>query len=127
MAISRRNFLILSALGGGAAAFAPGLQAAPRKARHEPGAAPADAEIAWLDGAPPAGHEGQTWGVPWPRGTKGPRTVEPGDLRIRRRGSGFTARLTWRRLQARRECSRASAQCRKDEEVAPADCHDPLS
>ncbi|MES2441191.1 MAG: Tat pathway signal sequence domain protein [Pseudomonadota bacterium] len=28
-----------------------------------------DADIVWLDGAPPAAHEGQTWGVPWPRGS----------------------------------------------------------
>lgn len=28
-----------------------------------------EAAIRWLDGAPPSRHEGQTWGVPWPRGT----------------------------------------------------------
>jgi hypothetical protein len=29
-----------------------------------------DAELAWLDGTPPAGgHEGTSWGVPWPRGS----------------------------------------------------------
>ncbi|HEX8302645.1 Tat pathway signal sequence domain protein [Sphingomonas sp.] len=33
-------------------------------------APPLDAAIRWLDGAPPALHEGVTWGVPWPRGTK---------------------------------------------------------
>ena len=25
-------------------------------------------EAVWLDGTPPASHEGQCWGVPWPRG-----------------------------------------------------------
>jgi hypothetical protein len=32
-------------------------------------------DIAWLDGAPPPSHEGQTLGVPWPRGTVPARTT----------------------------------------------------
>ena len=30
--------------------------------------APAGADVLWLDRAPPVGHEGQSWGMPWPRG-----------------------------------------------------------
>jgi len=33
-----------------------------------------DAPIRWLDGVPPVRHEGQTWGVPWPRGTVARKT-----------------------------------------------------
>jgi hypothetical protein len=73
MAISRRSFLVGSALAG-SLAFAPGLVAAPGKQKRGLPPPPADAEIGWLDGTPPAYHEGQTWGVPWPRGTKRART-----------------------------------------------------
>lgn len=71
MTISRRKFLVQAALAGTAAGLAPGsLAQAPERRR----AALADAEIRWIDGAPPALHEGQTWGVPWPRGTTARRT-----------------------------------------------------
>ncbi|WP_374940266.1 RIFT barrel domain-containing protein [Pedomonas mirosovicensis] len=71
MTISRRDFIVRAALAGtaistvGAPALAQTDSAAPP--------APKDADIRWLDDAPPALHEGQTWGVPWPRGTKKPR------------------------------------------------------
>ncbi|PSJ38990.1 exo-rhamnogalacturonan lyase family protein [Allosphingosinicella deserti] len=71
MAISRRTFLVHSMLAGSAMAAAPVLGAVPPKLRRRSaGAPPVDAEIVWLDGAPPAVDEGQTWGVPWPRGTR---------------------------------------------------------
>jgi hypothetical protein len=27
-------------------------------------------DVAWLDETPPTGHDGQSWGQPWPRGTR---------------------------------------------------------
>ena len=63
-AVSRRGFLAGSALAGVLAADQPALAAAGRSASVDPSA------IAWLDGAPPARHEGQSWGQPWPRGTR---------------------------------------------------------
>jgi hypothetical protein len=47
---------------GSAAARAPRMGMPPTQAR-------------WIDGAPPARHEGVTWGVPWPRGLHGRRTA----------------------------------------------------
>ena len=66
--ISRRDFIVRAALAGTCLAVAPPALARARR-RGPAGPVPADAEVAWLDG-PPALHEGQTWGVPWPRGTK---------------------------------------------------------
>ncbi|TFI57638.1 twin-arginine translocation signal domain-containing protein [Sphingomonas parva] len=68
--ISRRAFLVHSALAGGSLAALPGLFPAEAKVRGDLPAPPVDAEIAWIDGAAPVLHEGETWGVPWPRGTK---------------------------------------------------------
>jgi hypothetical protein len=73
MAISRRVFLLQSALAGGSVALSPALLAAEPKLRRSHGAPPIDADLRWLDEAPPALHEGVTWGVPWPRGTKSRR------------------------------------------------------
>ena len=75
MTISRRRFLVQAALAGTSFAVAPPALAALAQGRGSGAAlAPRDAEIVWIDGAPPALHEGQTWGVPWPRGTKPRRT-----------------------------------------------------
>lgn len=62
--------MVQAALAGTAIAALPGAAVAQARAK-----APArrDARIAWLDGGPPPSHEGQTWGVPWPRGTKSRR------------------------------------------------------
>ena len=62
--VSRRDFIRTAALAGAAV---PALEGGSALAAPSP--APGDAEIAWLDGAPPTSHEGQCWGVPWPRGT----------------------------------------------------------
>lgn len=66
--LHRRDFLRAGLAAGVAPAAllrAPGASAA----RVAP-----DAAIRWLDGAPPAAHDGQTWGVPWPRGAVSPKT-----------------------------------------------------
>jgi hypothetical protein len=67
--VNRRNFMKQAALAGAAAPLAgaasPSAMAAPVSG----------SDIVWLDGAPPASHEGQTWGVPWPRGTVPARTT----------------------------------------------------
>ncbi|WP_229665570.1 exo-rhamnogalacturonan lyase family protein [Croceicoccus mobilis] len=67
--MTRRSMLASSALAGSAAAL-PGLaqaaSPAPSTGLHK-GSGP---DVAWLDPAPPAAHEGQAWGQPWPRGTK---------------------------------------------------------
>ncbi|WP_447726092.1 exo-rhamnogalacturonan lyase family protein [Sphingomonas koreensis] len=68
MAVSRRDFLVRTALAGGAAFGVQGLPAQAKVRRPAP--ALADAPVRWLDGAPPARHDGVTWGVPWPRGSK---------------------------------------------------------
>ncbi|MDP8912443.1 MAG: twin-arginine translocation signal domain-containing protein, partial [Pseudomonadota bacterium] len=64
--ISRRDFIVQATLASAAAGAL-----APSAAYGRPRApAKREANIVWLDGAPPAAHEGQTWGVAWPRGTK---------------------------------------------------------
>ncbi|WP_213982438.1 twin-arginine translocation signal domain-containing protein [Sphingomonas sp. dw_22] len=65
--VSRRDFMRQAALAGAAVPMA----AEPALAEATRAAAPpsSDSDIAWLDGAPPASHEGQSWGAPWPRGT----------------------------------------------------------
>jgi len=63
--LSRRDFIRSAALAGTAAPALNGnaaLAAAPPRPDN-------DAEIVWLDNSPPPAHEGQCWGVPWPRGT----------------------------------------------------------
>ncbi|MCW4462911.1 Tat pathway signal sequence domain protein [Sphingomonas sp. BT-65] len=67
MAVSRRGFLAQTALGG--AVLSVPLGGAQAKVRR-PAPALVDAPVRWLDGAAPARHDGLTWGVPWPRGTK---------------------------------------------------------
>ena len=64
--VNRRDFMRQAALAGGAVPIAAGpvFGATPPHALP-----PADTDIAWLDGAPPATHDGQSWGMPWPRGT----------------------------------------------------------
>lgn len=68
MAVNRRDFLMRTALASGAVLGAPVVPAQAKVRRLAP--ALVDAPIRWLDGAPPARHDGLTWGVPWPRGTK---------------------------------------------------------
>lgn len=68
MAVSRRDFLMRTALASGAVLGAPAIPAQAKQRRSAP--AVVDAPVRWLDGAPPARHDGLTWGVPWPRGTK---------------------------------------------------------
>jgi len=65
MMVSRRDFLARTALAGGAA-FGMPVQAKVRR----PAPALVDAPIRWLDDMPPVRHDGLTWGVPWPRGSK---------------------------------------------------------
>lgn len=67
MAVSRRGFLARTALGG--AVLSVPLGGAQAKVRR-PAPALVDAPVRWLDGTAPARHDGLTWGVPWPRGTK---------------------------------------------------------
>ncbi|WP_019832041.1 exo-rhamnogalacturonan lyase family protein [Sphingomonas sp. PR090111-T3T-6A] len=61
--VSRRDFLAGSAVAAGALAT-PATAAAPSRT------VPPQDGPHWLDGAPPATHEGQCWGYPWPRGTQ---------------------------------------------------------
>jgi len=68
MAVSRRVFLTRTALASGAVLGAPALPAQAKVRRPAP--ATVDAPVRWLDGTPPARHDGITWGVPWPRGSK---------------------------------------------------------
>ena len=71
---SRREILASTAVAGSMALIADRAGAAtlPQTPTPEPigsGIAPAD-DAVWLDGTPPAAHEGQSWGQPWPRGTR---------------------------------------------------------
>ena len=64
--VNRRDFINSAALAGlaaGAVKLSEGeaFAQAAQTGRAEP-------DVAWLDGAPPASHAGQTWGMPWPRG-----------------------------------------------------------
>jgi len=61
---NRRDFLML------ASAAAPLVVAAKAQAQTRAPAAPqtGGADVHWLDGEAPAIHEGQTWGMPWPKG-----------------------------------------------------------
>lgn len=63
--ISRRTFISSTALAGGLAAIPVVADAAPSPGRDDSGS-----DVRWLDGTPPAAHEGQSWGQPWPRGTR---------------------------------------------------------
>jgi len=65
--VSRRDFIRQAALAGAAAPLAAG-EAAGKTIRQDPKPNSAS-DVAWLDGSPPATHEGQSWGMPWPRGT----------------------------------------------------------
>lgn len=68
MAVSRRDFLMRTALASGAVLGTSAIAAQAKQRR--PARPLVDAPVRWLDGAPPARHDGVTWGVPWPRGTK---------------------------------------------------------
>lgn len=61
MTLSRRSFLLTSAMAGTAIGVSPAVAPAAAAPRRQ-------ARISWLDQVPPHSHEGQTWGVPWPRG-----------------------------------------------------------
>ncbi len=70
MSINRREFLVQTALAGTAlTSSTPSPAGAQRPTEPRPDASLAD-EVVWLDGLPPTAHEGQTWGMPWPRGTR---------------------------------------------------------
>lgn len=63
--LSRRHFL------AGTAAAGAGIAAIPASGTAaQTRSAPLPSDLVWLDGAAPAAHEGQSWGYPWPRGTK---------------------------------------------------------
>lgn len=62
--ISRRSFIAGTALAGSLAT----LPARPADAAASP--PQVEGDVQWLDGAPPPAHEGQSWGQPWPRGTR---------------------------------------------------------
>ncbi|HEX8413691.1 MAG TPA: twin-arginine translocation signal domain-containing protein, partial [Sphingomicrobium sp.] len=65
--LSRRHFLAGTAVAG------VGLSAAASETNTPAGKLEATAlpsDLNWLDGAAPAAHEGQSWGYPWPRGTR---------------------------------------------------------
>ncbi|MBC9031873.1 twin-arginine translocation signal domain-containing protein [Sphingomonas sp. JC676] len=64
--VSRRDFIKQAALAGAAVPMVTDAAVAATTQTQKPSP---DADIAWLDGAPPATHEGQSWGMPWPRGT----------------------------------------------------------
>ena len=64
--LSRRDFLAGSAIAG----TMIGAAAAPALAEGAAQPGKPEGDVLWLDGAPPATHEGQTWGYPWPRGTR---------------------------------------------------------
>ncbi|MEG3163378.1 Tat pathway signal sequence domain protein [Sphingomonas sp. PB2P19] len=63
--ISRRTFISSTALAGGIGVMPTIGEAAPMSQRGD-----AQHDVQWLDGAPPVSHEGQSWGQPWPRGTR---------------------------------------------------------
>jgi hypothetical protein len=71
--ISRRTFIATTAVAGGLAALPAMVEADP--------AAPGNvgSDVRWLDGSPPAAHEGQSWGQPWRRGAKLARGYRLGD------------------------------------------------
>ena len=72
---SRREMLAqslaTSAVVGSMALTAGRADAAPVAAKEPLGSgiAPGD-DVVWLDGTAPSAHEGQSWGQPWPRGTR---------------------------------------------------------
>ncbi|PXA83631.1 Tat pathway signal sequence domain protein [Caulobacter sp. D5] len=68
---NRRDFLRTAAVAG---AMVPVAAQAAQAAASAPVALDADG-VRWLDGAPPAAHEGQTFGLPWPRGTQKAKTT----------------------------------------------------
>jgi len=66
---SRRDFLASSAVAGSLAAAADAGAASPAERAPAPPSSSGD-DVLWLDGTPPTAHEGQSWGHPWPRGTR---------------------------------------------------------
>ncbi|MEE4455121.1 Tat pathway signal sequence domain protein [Novosphingobium resinovorum] len=70
---SRREILASTAVAGSLALFAGAARAMPgSQAPRVPFGSDLDPQddVLWLDGAPPGSHEGQSWGQPWPRGTR---------------------------------------------------------
>lgn len=70
--VNRREFLATTALAG--AVVQSGAAVAQTAVSRGP-ASTADAEIVWIDGAAPSAHEGQTWGVPWPKGARSAKST----------------------------------------------------
>lgn len=68
---NRRDFLRTAALAG---ALTPTVVQAAQTSAPALSAAGGDG-ARWLDGDPPVAHEGQTFGLPWPRGTQKPKTT----------------------------------------------------
>ncbi len=67
--ITRRTFISSTALAGSLAGLPAVADAAKPVGRHDAGG-DAGSDVHWLDGSAPATHEGQSWGQPWPRGTR---------------------------------------------------------
>lgn len=65
---SRRTFLLSTTAATAASVVGTEVVAAADAVAKATGATGGNA--GWLDGAPPAAHEGMTWGQPWPRGTR---------------------------------------------------------
>ncbi len=68
--ISRRVFLSSTAVAGGVAALPALAEGAPVAAVGPVARGDGGSDVRWLDDAVPAAHEGQSWGQPWPRGTR---------------------------------------------------------
>lgn len=67
--LSRRHFLAGTAVAGASLA-ATSIQAQTTSAGKDTQAGALPGDVHWLDGSSPAAHEGQSWGYPWPRGTR---------------------------------------------------------
>ena len=65
---SRRTFLLSTTAATAASVMGTEAVAAADAVVKATGATGGNA--GWLDGTPPAAHEGMTWGQPWPRGTR---------------------------------------------------------
>ncbi len=63
--MTRRTFISATAMAGGLAAVPAASEATAPAVRGPDGV-----DVRWLDDTPPLGHEGQSWGQPWPQGTR---------------------------------------------------------
>jgi hypothetical protein len=72
--INRREFLVQSALAGTALTSGAQRAAVAQGVTESRARSSLADEAVWLDGEAPSAHEGQTWGMPWPRGTRQRRT-----------------------------------------------------